>query len=418
MALRELIARARAAAHTGRPAAAAPLIEEALTKARTLDSPPLLAEVLVLAAKNDQTGEHPERALERGREALTVAVADGDSTHASAAALILVQTLAVHPDGASHSDLLALAEALCRNAGEPSDLKVELLLTQANHLLDAGRYVEALEPFERARDLALAAGHPRAAALALIDLGNGRGANGDQEGSIAAYKQALAELEPLAGEMHPFFANIHANIGAARVEIGEHNAALEAFARAMEIAAANFPDDDNRVSAAVLSNIALSYSREGLPDEALAAYKEALAVNERVYGASHYYVANVLVNMARLLDDLGRLDEGLAAAERATAIQREVLPPGHCEVLVGRRVHAGLLRQLDRRAEAVQLLEPLFEHFAASECPPPMIGQIELEVARSLALHPGQDEARALALLDAAAGKLRGRNDRLRSALR
>ena len=191
----------------------------------------------------------------------------------------------------------------------------------------------------------------------------------------------------------------------------------------MEIAAANFPDEDNRVGAAVLSNIGLSYSREGLPAEALAAYEEALAVNERVYGATHYYVANVLVNMARLFDDLGRLDEGLAAAARATAIQDEVLPPGHCELLVGRRIHAALLRQLGRRAEAVAMLEPLFQHFATSECPPPMIGQIELEVARALAVHPGQDKARALALLDSAEGRLRGRNAkadiaRLRSALR
>ncbi len=422
MALRKLVARARAEADTGRLTTATPLIEEALAGARTIDSPSLLAEVLVLASESDRLNERPKRAIERSREALTVAVAGGDPAQAGWAALTLVQTLAVHPDGASRDDLLALAEAFCRNAGEPSDLQVQLLMTQGNEQLDAGRYAEAIEPFERARALALESERPRVAALALVNLGNGRGALADEAGSIVAYRQALAELEPIAGEMHPWFANIHANIGAALVNTGKHEAALASFERAMEIATANFPAD-NRVSAKVLSNIALSYTLEDRPAEALAAYQEALAVNERVYGAKHYNVAAVLLNMATLFDDLGRLDEALAATERGTAIQAEVLPADHCEVFFGSRVHAAILRQLGRGADAVQVLDPLFEHFPTSECPPPLIGQVELELARTLAASPTKNRARALALLDSASGRLHGREalaeiDSLRTGLR
>ncbi|MEZ4381164.1 MAG: serine/threonine-protein kinase [Nannocystaceae bacterium] len=422
MALRELMARARIEVNTGRPAAAGPQIDEALARARTIDSPSLLAEVLVLASDYDRLGERPERALERGREALRVAVEGGDAVQAGWAAVRLVQILAVHPDGSSRDDLLALAAAFSANAGDPSDLRVELLITQGAELLGAGRYAQAIEPFERARALAQESGHTRAAVLALVQLGNGRGAVGEQEASIAAYRQALAELEPLVGEMYPWFAKIHANIGAAYVALGKHDAALATFERAMKIAEANYPADDNRISAVVLSNIGLSYTFERRLPEALAAFEEALAVNERVYGTTHYEVAGILVNMAQINNDLDRLDEALAAAERATAIHRELLPPDHCEVFVSRRIHAGVLRQLGRGDEAVAMLEPLFAHFEAAECPPAILGQVELEVARTL-VASRRDPARARALLDSAAGRMRGREaleeiERLRSGLR
>lgn len=422
MAVRELIARARAEAHTGRPAAAAPLIDDVLARARAIDSPSLLAEALVLASDTARLAEQPERALAHGREALTVAVAGGDAAQAGWAALMVVQQLAVHPDGTNRDDLLALAAAFCRHAGEPSGLQVQLLLTQANELLDAGRYGDAIAPFERARALALAAERPRAAALALINLGNGRGALGDQEGSIAAYRQALAELEPIIGEFHPWLANIHANTGAALVDMGKHEEAMRSFARAMKIAAANFPDD-NRVSAAVLSNIGLSLSLEGRTADALAAYEEALAVNERVYGEKHYNVAAILTNVARQLEELGRFDDALAAAARATAIQAEVLPPDHCEALLTSTAQASILHHLHRDAEALRILESLVERFAGATCPPAMFGQTELALAKLLATTPGRDKARARALLDSAASKIPGPKakaeiDGVRAALR
>ena len=190
----------------------------------------------------------------------------------------------------------------------------------------------------------------------------------------------------------------------------------------MKIAAANF-SDDNRVSAAVLSNIGLSLSFEGRTTDALAAYEEALAVNERVYGEKHYNVAAILTNMARQLEELGRFDEALAAAGRATAIQAEVLPPDHCEVLMASRIHAAILHQLHRDAEALRILEPLVERFAGSACPPPMIGQAELELARTMVTSPGRDKSRARALIESAARKLPGRKaqaevESVRAALR
>ena len=421
--VRGSLARARAELDTGRAAAAAPLLEEALTRAREVDSPALLAEVLVVAGNSDRLASRFDRGLERAREALTTAVAHAEPLQAGWAALLLAQLHNAQGDAARNDELLALADAFTRQAGEPTPLRMSVLLTRGTVALEAAPTPVACDELSRARDYALQHDQRRAAAVSLGNLGKCRDMLGEYAVAVDLITRSIAELEPLVGALHPWLASLHINLGGVLTELAEYDAALRHFDRARAIAAANFPGDHVLLAAARM-NASIVHNRRRRWADALVEQRAALAIDERLLGPDHPTVALVLCNMGTPLRNLHHLDEALARTTRATAIQSAALPPEHCDVMACNDIHGGILHELGRGDEARTILEATHARFVAVACPPDQRASLELQLAQTLWATAGAAErARVLALLDAAephiaADVTRDELVRLRAAVR
>jgi tetratricopeptide (TPR) repeat protein len=230
-------------------------------------------------------------------------------------------------------------------------------------------------------------------------------------------------MEPLLGALHPWTAAARLNLGSILIELRDYDAASQEFERVKAIAAANYPGDHPLIAAAHL-NAAVAHSQRGRLAEALAEDQAAVAMYERLHGPRHQDVAQALCNMSARLRQLGRLEEGLAAVQRAASIQAEVLDADHCDVLLCNTVLGSILDDAGRHAEALRVFEPTHERFAARDCSPEAVSELELQMARALWSAQGQHaKPRALALLDAASHALvepqaREELERLRAAIR
>jgi tetratricopeptide (TPR) repeat protein len=420
LAVRGAIARARADLDTGRTADASAAIESSLARAREVDSPALVAEALIVAGGADKLAGKLDSGVARAREALTTAVAHVEPVQAAWAALLLVQLRHAQSAGsAGNDDLLALAAAFARQAGEPPQLQVGVLLTRATETIEAGRFAAARDDLRRVRELALQHDNRRAAALALANIGKCDDYLGDYAESVAANRQALVEIEPLLGALHPTIAGLRQNLGSILIATGDPDAALQELARVKAIVAENYPGD-HPVAAAAHLNAGIAHTHRGRLTDALAEYRVALAMNERLLGPDATVVAHVLCNMGEALGALGRVDEALAASGRAVTLQSGALPADHCDRLVCSTIHGGILAAAGRSDEALRLLGSTLDRFAAGDCSPEDIGELELEFARAL---QASDGPRARSLLDAAERHLatpesRAKLERLRASIR
>ena len=71
---------------------------------------------------------------------------------------------------------------------------------------------------------------------------------------------------------------------------------------------------------------------QGKLDEAEPLYKEALAIDKKVFGDEHPNVAGDLNNLAELLRTQGKYDDAKPLQEEALAIRKKVLGEEHPEV--------------------------------------------------------------------------------------
>src|SRR5690606_29627548 len=86
-------------------------------------------------------------------------------------------------------------------------------------------------------------------------------------------------------------------------------------------------------------------------DEALASYREALAIIVAIGGEGHVRGAMIHTNIADVLRVQRRYADALPAYEAAVRIEREQLPPGH-RVLGATLIRLGDLQRRMRRFDA------------------------------------------------------------------
>jgi serine/threonine protein kinase len=421
--LRGLFARARAEVDTGRPADAEPLLEDLLARARQADNPTLLSEVLLQLGTADGYASRTDRAIERLDEALATAVAHDLPVQAGFAAVNLYHVVSHVPDQRKAPDyLLTIAEAFSRQAGDPLQLMLVARMNRGNALADAGRNREAYEHLERTRQIAEQHGVRRQAAAALANIAFCHDSFGDFQAAAAALREAIAELEPLIGSMHPSIASLHLNLGSAMIEIDDQAAALRHFDRVKTIIRANYAGDHVTLASAH-QDTAISHERSGRQDDALVEYRTALEMYERLDGPQSTDVGILLCNMSGTLRYLGRPEEALPHLARSQAILDETLPPEHCAILGCGVIHGGALADAGRTRKAMQVMEPIRERFATSECSTESLGELELEMAQALWNGSGaKQRPRVLELIEAADRKLtkpeqRARLDKLRVAV-
>jgi eukaryotic-like serine/threonine-protein kinase len=221
------------------------------------------------------------------------------------------------------------AHAAARSDGAAPDLA--LRVAQARALQHAGRHADATAEATRLLAEARARRDRRHELDALMVLGSLELAD-SKPAAATTLGQAIELAEALGRD--------------ADVEVALELLAYDAAQRAHDFAGAHRLQ---RLAAAKLARIGGGEGRggdvmaldgmilqsEGRPAEAEAALRQALAVQERVYGADNPVIDPTLDHLAIALSDQGRDVEALALDERAAQIRDHTYGPDHPRLVLG-----------------------------------------------------------------------------------
>jgi eukaryotic-like serine/threonine-protein kinase len=173
---------------------------------------------------------------------------------------------------------------------------------------------------------------------------------GDKRAAAEAFREASALLVPVLGEEHPYALAVGSNLAAVTSDPGEQ---VAFYRRQVEIQTRRLGPSSHQAAVA-WNNLGSGLARQGKLNEALAAYRTALAVWEHLFDREHPQALNTRANIGRALELSGEPAAAfaeftaiLAAAERA-----EIDPKAKASY----RVQTALaLRRLQRLGEAEAL---------------------------------------------------------------
>jgi tetratricopeptide (TPR) repeat protein len=334
-AVRERLAAARAKASVGDLRPALSLTQEAAEAAAALAYPPPLAEAqLQLGRLHRALGEGAEAEVALAR-AFHLALAHGDDTTATEAALSAANASQL----ADHREALAawnaLAEDMLVRSGSPEHLQIELVYERGITSCLEHRCDDAparLETVLAAREARLGPDQPELAGL-VVKIAGLWMVRDDNTRAEAAYRRALAMRERQPGS-NPSQLGI------------------------------------------ILGNLAELARRAGRLDEAEAFARRALPLAERSYGVAHPFVARLLHKLVDIAARRGDLAAAEADVRRALSIDLDRSGPSSlttCHSLVtlaGLRLRAGDLdgaathaQQALTLAQASGSAEPLAEAY-------------------------------------------------------
>ncbi|WP_412538048.1 tetratricopeptide repeat protein [Longispora sp. K20-0274] len=207
--------------------------------------------------------------------ALRRAVAEGRDLWAWQVTYLLGPAVSLAGDLAAELEVTTMAlPAVCR-LGDPA---AEALVRNnlAAGCSEAGRLDEALTHLAASRELAERTGDEEGLAYGLQHLGIVHTLRGDPAAAVDAFTRSLAAFERLPGA-HP--GQALSNLGHALLELGEFDAALEHFERAL---VQHAKVDYERGEAATLDSIGEVHLRRGDPGTALDYFERALAASTRI----------------------------------------------------------------------------------------------------------------------------------------
>jgi eukaryotic-like serine/threonine-protein kinase len=283
-------------------------------------------------------------------------------------------------------------------------LEAEALYAQGVQYAFDGRPIETRATLIEAAQLASAAGHDSAAALAwiaLVDLeadelheidrGHEYADNARasierlagssaveelqmhlsfsygkllwQEGRIADAKAEFRSGEVLARRIDPEM--VDSMLEGLAVVLDDEGELDEALAVHLELLQRRIEryGPDNPVLVISYANISSSYSMLGQPEKALAFAQQATAVAERSSGETHPNYALALHNEGELLRLTGRYEDALARLRQAEKLFEATSGPESFRVASAIMHEAGALQGLGRHAEAVALMRRALELF-------------------------------------------------------
>ncbi len=200
--------------------------------------------------------------------------------------------------------------------------------------VEQGRYAEGQQWAKLALALARRPdADDRVEGLTLNNVGAVLMQQGDLDGALDYYRQALAVWERALGPRHPNVATPLNNIGLALRQQRELDGALEHYQRALRIwedaLGPQHPD-----VAGSLNNIGGVLQMQGRLDEAREYYEQALQIREDALGSEHPDLAETLVNIGTLLQTQDRLEDALRYHERAFTLWERALGPEHQSLAV------------------------------------------------------------------------------------
>ncbi len=220
------------------------------------------------------------------------------------------------------------ALALLDQRRDPPDFDVASSLNDLGALLFAqGDSERAGQLFQRSRDAysyLAGPGDTRLATilynLAGIDVEKGRYAEAEP-----LYRNALAIRERTFGAAHPITAEVANALGYLMLQqkkLAEAEPLLERAAEAWRGA-----EGAEAFAAVALANLALLRWRQGKLIQAESLYRQAIEIEEKVFGAQHPEAAATLMSFAALQQARGAISQSVSTYQRALAIVEKSLGP-------------------------------------------------------------------------------------------
>ena len=445
------LARVRALVSAGRFAEAELPIADAVTRARDIDDPHLLASSLLL--RGQQQRGHGDSA--QSHASLSDAYFTARSIAPDIAQRAAIELVAVTFDAGQdlESGRQWARHARATRLARPDRLRDALLSVQETRLLvafgalddataAAHAAIEALESTPGAPLVRIAEAHTL--------LGTALSNAGEYEQAEARYRHALQIYETELGPHHPETAGATANVGTVLQRAGRALEAEPLFRRALAIRRAILRPDHPAVLGAMI-NLGTSLYAQSRHDEAIAVLVEAIdlgegtefaehvnyawAVNnlgtlhlqrgqpedleagrrhlaraqlvfERVYGPHHPAVADVSSNLGMLAMTEGRTDAARDKFEHALAIYEAGFDPTHPQVVKIRTNLARVALTEGNADTALTAVNLALAPFAEPAGTPPLEAAAAWVVQASAlhALHRDTDAIAALDLADAAYG--------------
>jgi tetratricopeptide (TPR) repeat protein/predicted Ser/Thr protein kinase len=296
-ALRQELARGQALSLSGKYKDAMELTQALVSRARSVDYPPVLAEALLGLGRHGLY-IHPGESVQVLAEAAHLANAHRQDRLAAEASISLVRALNTLNQDERAEWWLAHARSLLTRIHGDAVLEAQLECDQGVYQATRGRQALSLAAFERCHQMyerALGPEHMRTigaegnVALALSELGQVRQASQQLEQVAARFQSAL-------GPRHPLVAVSWVNIADHKRQMGELDQALRLLERADDI------------------------QRETLPPVSMGGFmwhlKMSVLRTELGHHAEAVTQARVVVDMARRLDILERGQGGFLAHEQ------------------------------------------------------------------------------------------------------
>ena len=320
-AIRRDAAAARAYHSAGKSAIAYERVKPLLERAKTLDYPPLAAELYFLAGQTLSGAAKAADAEAALREAAGHAAHVKDDLLLARSWMWLVWVIGFQQ--ARHAEAIMLqtvAEAAIDRADGSDALRGDLAFYIASVHFQRGEYDRARADYDRSlaiRTKTLGAEHPDVAQVH-NSLGGTMLRKGELDAATQHFEKAIAIFEATLGPNHPDVGRPLSNLAAVAQMRKKLDDATRYLERAVKIfEEVNGPDHPN-VGLAVNNLGGLARDRKdcaaGVPH-----FTRALAILEK-QGATHPYVAYPLIGRAQCLVDLRKPADAIADAERAIAI--------------------------------------------------------------------------------------------------
>lgn len=253
--------------------------------------------------------------------------------------------------------LLRRALSIEEKALGPDDPKVAKTLVILGELhMEMGDFAGAEPLFQRAlkiREKVLGA-DDLDVGEALADLSELYRSMGDYTKAEPLSQRALKIYETKAGPEHPNTATVMNNQAVLYQEMGNYPKAEELLQRSLKISEKALGPDHPEV-AFRLNNLAVLYlDRLGDYAAAEALFLRALKIRESSLGPDHLFTAETLASLANCYDFLHQPDKAEAAFKRALAIQEKQLPDHPSTAMMMNNL-GGFYRKLDQPEKAEEL---------------------------------------------------------------
>jgi len=245
-------------------------------------------------------------------------------------------------------------------------------------LLRLGLHERAAAQLEQALALRRADGAtPVELATSLTDLGMLARATGDNQRTVALYREALEMIESAPEVQDKALAGALNNLGLALRSSGDSAGAAQILERSLALDRKTLSPDDPELAVS-LNNLALVLRDAGQIGKAEENWQEALALLRKVHGDDNLRVAAVLESLSGVSLDRGQLDEAEARQREANDIRVRTVGNEHPHVAQGRDNLGHILSRKGDHAAA----EPL--HREALEMRRRLLGDDHPSVATSL----------------------------------
>jgi tetratricopeptide (TPR) repeat protein len=301
-------------------------VRDLVAAARTLDHAPTLVAALAVKARVDLAIGSPIDAELALRELTRVAPRARDDRAEAFAWTSLIATLGTKLGKADEAvTLFPVAAAAVLRAGDPPDLRAELLYSEAG-VLDIGPHpAQGLELLTQARALldragATLPGSPLAGTLAdvMYETGLSHARIGDDAPAEASFRDAVERWRAIYGGDSPDEAFGWQSIGALAQRANKKDEALAAFRTTARIREARLGESPNL--AFTLVAIASVQNDQAHWTEALATYDRALRIDRAQLPPGDPQLSRILIGRAITLNHLGRLDEAAQCYDDALAL--------------------------------------------------------------------------------------------------